>query len=58
MLQRSAEGLVEATDNEEDEVINRFVDSDEQGFSFLKSIYKDDEQSNNQNSFNSVRGSA
>ena len=49
---------MEATDNEEDEVINRFVDSDEQGFSFLKSIYKDDEQSNNQNSFNSVRGSA
>ena len=52
------EGLKEATDNEEDEVINRFVDSDEQGFSFLKSIYNDDDKSNNQNSFNSVRGSA
>ena len=49
---------VNATDNEEDEVINRFVDSDEQGFSFLKSIYNDDEKSVHENSFKSVRGSA
>ena len=45
---------MDASDNEEDEVINRFLDSDEQGFSFLKSIYNDDEKSD----FNSVRGSA
>ena len=44
-------GEVEVTDNEEDEIINRFVEPDERGFSILKSIY------NEEKSFNSERGS-
>ena len=50
-MQKSARQLKdEVSENEEDEVINRFVEEErEPGFSFLKSIYNDDEKSKSDN---------
>ena len=46
-MQKSARQLKdEVSENEEDEVINRFVEEDrEPGLTFLKSIYNDDDKS-------------